>query len=129
MEETLFDKDGTPVAYIDYNDESTIYFWDGTPISYLDEDNKIYGFNGKHLGWYEDGIIRNLTGEKNSFNSSSLPGYAKYEPYKSYKKYKPYKSKSIQNTNLIINTQIVMSLYLSFYYAGKNKEYKAMLNN
>lgn len=92
MEETLFDKDGTPVSYIDYNDEATIYLWDGTPVAYLDEDSKIYGFNGKHLGWYENGIIRNLTGEKNGFNRSSLPCYARYEPYKSYKKYKPYKS-------------------------------------
>lgn len=92
MEETLFEKDGTPIAYIDYDDDLTIYLWNGKPVAYIDSEKQIYGFNGKHLGWYEDGIIRNLKGEKNGYNRDSLRVYAKYEPYKSYKRYKPYKS-------------------------------------
>jgi hypothetical protein len=92
VEETLYDINGTPVAYINYDDENTIYLWNGTPVAYLCSDKTIYGFNGKHLGWFEDGIIRNLKGEKNGYNKQALPVYAKYEPYKSYKKYKPYKS-------------------------------------
>ncbi len=92
MEETLYDVDGTPVAYIDYNDEATIYLWNGTPVAYLDSELCIYGFNGKHLGWFEEGIVWNLDGERNGYNKNSLPVYAKYEPYKSYKKYKPYKT-------------------------------------
>ncbi|MDM1384583.1 hypothetical protein HX024_18140 [Myroides marinus] len=92
MEETLFNVDGTPQAYIVHNDDKTIYLWNGTPVAYLSDNSTIYGFNGKHLGWYEDGIVRNLNGKKNGFNKKSLPVYAKYEPYKSYKKYKPYKS-------------------------------------
>ena len=92
MEETLFDSQGNPVAYINYNDEATIYLCDGTPVAYLSDNNTVYGFNGNHLGWYEDGIIRNLNGEKSGFNKETLSVYAKYEPYKSYAKYKPYKS-------------------------------------
>lgn len=92
MEETLYNVDGIPQAYIAHNDDNTIYLWNGTPVAYLSDNSTIYGFNGKHLGWYEDGIVRNLNGEKNGFNKQSLPVYAKYEPYKSYKKYKPYKS-------------------------------------
>lgn len=91
MEETLFETNGTPVAYIDYSD-STIFLWNGKPVGYLDADNCIFGFNGKHLGWYEDGIVWNLQGEITGYNKKTLPVYAKYEPYKSYKKYKPYKS-------------------------------------
>lgn len=92
MEETLYDVTGKPVAYIDLNDDYTIYLWNGTPVAYLSDNLTIYGFNGKHLGWYEEGIIRNLRGEKNGFNKNTLNVYAKYETYKSYKKYKPYKS-------------------------------------
>jgi len=92
MEETLFDSHGNPVAYINHDDEATIYLWDGTPVAYISDNNTIYGFNGKHLGWFEEGIVRNLSGEKSGFNQKTLPVYAKYEPYKSYKKYKPYKS-------------------------------------
>lgn len=92
MQETLFDKTGNPVAYLDFNDDNTIYLWNGKPSAYLDSENRVYGFNGKHLGWYEQGIIWNLNGERNGFNKSSLSVYAKNEPYKSYKNYKPYKS-------------------------------------
>ena len=92
MEETLFEPNGTPVAYLAYDDENTFYLWNGTPAAYLETDNLIYGFNGKHLGWYEEGIIRDLKGRKVGFNEKTLTAYAKYEPYKSYKKYKPYKS-------------------------------------
>jgi hypothetical protein len=92
MEETLFEPNGDPVAYIDYNDDNTFYLWNGAPVAYLDISCTIYGFNGKHLGWYEDGIIRDLNGYKVGFNEKTLPLYAKFEPYKSYKKYKPYKN-------------------------------------
>lgn len=91
MEETLFDQQGNAVAYIAYNDNSTIYMWNGKPVAYIDSENRVYGFNGKHLGWYEKGIIWNLKGERNGFNKSTLPVYAKFEPYKAYKQYKPYK--------------------------------------
>lgn len=92
MEETLFDVSGSPTAYIARNDQNTIYLWNGTPVAYLDLNNLIYGFNGKHLGWFENGIVRNLSGEKNGYIKATLPRYASYEPYKSYKQYKPYKS-------------------------------------
>lgn len=92
MEKTLFEPNGTPVAYLAYDDENTIYLWNGTPVAYLHIENMLYGFNGKHLGWYEDGIVWDLNGYTVSFNEKTLSTYAKYEPYKSYKKYKPYKS-------------------------------------
>ncbi|MGQ1947966.1 4-fold beta flower protein [Geofilum sp. OHC36d9] len=88
---TLFDKDGNPVAYIEIQDENTIYLWDGTPVAYLDSEN-IYGFNGKHLGWFNDSIIRNHEGEKSGFTKSSVPVNAKFEPFKSFKQFKPFKS-------------------------------------
>ena len=60
-------------------------------MAYLDNEN-LYGFNGKHLGWYENGIIWNHNGEKCGFNKESLPVFAKFEPFKSFKKFKPFKS-------------------------------------
>lgn len=92
MEEiTLFNADGMPVAYICPFDDFTIYLWSGEPSAYLYQDN-VYGFNGKHLGWFEDGIIWTHDGEKIGFIKSTLPVNPCYEPYKSYKQYKPYKS-------------------------------------
>jgi hypothetical protein len=92
MEETLFDSQGNPIAYVDFKDGGTIYLWNGKPVAYLHTNKTIYGFNGKHLGWYENGIVWNPSGERNGYNKSALPVYAKYERYKSYKQYKPYKA-------------------------------------
>jgi 4-fold beta-flower domain-containing protein len=54
-ETTLFSSQGKPTAYI--ADDSTIYLWSGKPVAYLYPDSvndglNIYGFNGKHLGWF-----------------------------------------------------------------------------
>ena len=90
---TLFDGAGKPAAYI--AEELTIYLWSGKPVAYLHSDSgklHVYGFNGKHLGWFVKGIVRDHEGnavgaEKEAFRSS-----VEYEPYKSYKQYKPYQS-------------------------------------
>ncbi|HZK93089.1 MAG TPA: hypothetical protein VFC67_02695 [Prolixibacteraceae bacterium] len=92
MEETLFEPNGTPVAYLAYDDENTVYLWNGQPVAYLANDHLLYGFNGVHLGWYENGIIWDLNGYRVGFNAKTLLCYAKYEPYKLYKTYKPYKA-------------------------------------
>ena len=97
QEISLFDKNGEPSAYVDVGDEdNTIYLWNGLPVAYLSSNGgyyNVYGFNGNHLGWYEDGIIRDHDGDAVAFKEGAVSGvYTKYEPYKSYKKYKPYKS-------------------------------------
>ena len=97
QEITLFDSDGEAVAYIDGNDiDNTIYLWGGTPVAYLSSEGNyynIYGFNGNHLGWFEDGVVRDNDGYAVGFIKGAVTSvYTQYEPYKSYKSYKPYKS-------------------------------------
>lgn len=41
---SLFDSDGSPVAYINMEDEMTIYSWSGKPVAYL-ESSSGGGFN------------------------------------------------------------------------------------
>ena len=92
MEETLFDILGIPVAYISYDYSNAIYLWDGRPVAYLEPDKTIYGFNGRHLGWFINGQVRNLLGEIVGFNKMAADVYTQYEPYKSYKQYQPYRN-------------------------------------
>ena len=97
QEISLYNSDGDAVAFIDTTDEdTTIYWWGGEPVAYLTYESgsyNIYGFNGTHLGWYEDGIIRNHEGDAVGFKKGSVRGvYTNYEGYKGYKQYKPYKS-------------------------------------
>jgi len=56
---TIFDPDGNPCAYITMGD-MTIYLLEGNPVAYLDGSN-VYGFNGKHLGWFETVICMQST--------------------------------------------------------------------
>lgn len=92
---TLFGSDATAVAYI-ADDDFTIYMWSGDPVAYLDSDPAggfhVYGFNGKHLGWYVSGVLRdhggNVVGARKEVFSSTV----KLEPFKSFKKFKPFKS-------------------------------------
>lgn len=102
-EVSLFDGSGKPVAYIAVDDEMTIYLWGGKPVAYLDRDTSggyhVYGFNGKHLGWFVRGVIWGQDGKAScavkevlaSTTHESFKSYKQYKPYKSYKQYAPYR--------------------------------------
>jgi hypothetical protein len=93
---TLFDSSGQPVAYVDMKDEMTIYLWNGYPVAFLVSSNNcfsIYGFNGKHLGWFEKGIIRDHRGMGVGFSKGAVSNIQlKSEPLKKLKKLKSLKS-------------------------------------
>src|SRR5439155_12132726 len=59
---TLRSGSGDCAAYISNDDDSTIYLWNGEPVAYLVSQN-IYGFNGKHLGWFIKGVVYNHDGD------------------------------------------------------------------
>jgi hypothetical protein len=92
QEISLFNSKGSAVAYVDTDDDDlTIYLWGGKPVAYI-SNNNIYGFNGKHLGWWVKGIIRDHDGDAVGATKNATSMYTEYEPYKGYKEYKPYKS-------------------------------------
>lgn len=62
---------GVAAAYIDRSDESTIYLWSGIATAYLD-GTSIYGFNGKHLGWFENGIVWGNGGLKVGYTEATI---------------------------------------------------------
>lgn len=89
---SLFDSSGQPIAYV--AEELTIYLWSGKPVAYLHQESgklHVYGFNGKHLGWFLNGIIRDHDGNAVGGEREVFSIHLKFEPYKAYKQYKPYK--------------------------------------
>jgi hypothetical protein len=91
-ETTLFDSQGDPVAYIDTKDEQTVYLWKGRPVAYLfanGQDTLVYGFNGRHLGWFEAGLIRNTGGSIVGFVKGAAPMTTRLGPSKEPKELKP----------------------------------------
>ena len=83
---TLFNKRGDPVAYISDDYSETIYLTDGSPVAYLYNQGNVYGLNGRHLGWWIEGIIYNHDGERIGFSSSTCPVPIGREPAKVQRK-------------------------------------------
>jgi hypothetical protein len=90
MEITLYDQNGSPIAYLDPDDEQTIWMWDGYAVAYLDDD-ALYGWNGQHIGWFVVGIMYDLDGYQTGYTAETCPRTLKYEPYKSFKKFKRFR--------------------------------------
>lgn len=94
QEVTLVDSNGAAVAYIDFDDDATIFLWNGTPVAFLQSDNDdicIFGFNGKFLGWYEDGVIYDKKGNAVGARKGALNMIYQIEPIKSIQQITPLK--------------------------------------
>ena len=89
-EVTLFDGIGKATAYIDTDDGLTIYTWGGKPVAYLDDDN-VFGFNGRHLGWFADGVVWDHAGYASCALKIRMQS-TQFEPFKAFKQFKPFKS-------------------------------------
>jgi len=93
-EVSLFNGSGRAVAYVATDDELTIYLWGGKPVAYLsgdsDDEFQVYGFNGKHLGWFVRGVIWDHSGNAACALKEAIQT-TQYESYKGFKQYKPYK--------------------------------------
>ena len=106
-ETSLFDAEGRASAYV--ADDLTIYLWDGKPVAYLDRDSSggfhVYGYNGKHLGWFVRGIIRDHDGE-GTCGVKGTGGFTQLEPLKGMKSLKPLKGlKSLPPRRPLFSTQ------------------------
>lgn len=93
---SLYNKDGEPIAYIDYDKDATIYLWKGDPVAYLKKERDdicIFGFNGSFLGWYEEGIIYDKKGKKvGVIKDVDRFMRTKFEPIKGIQKFEPFRS-------------------------------------
>jgi hypothetical protein len=98
-EVTLYRVDGQPVAYIDSGDAMTIRMWTGEAVAYVENTGDgflVYGFNGRHLGWFERGVIWNTGG----FAQCAIRQVLSVAPYAEPAKFAKYAklAKSAPNT-------------------------------
>jgi len=95
QEISLFDYDGNATAYISTDNQNTIYLWNGTPVAYIYSQGgnyHVYGFNGQHLGWFENGVVRDNDGFAVGATKNAHPRLTRIEPVKSVKRVIPVAS-------------------------------------
>jgi hypothetical protein len=95
-EVTLFNGKGKATAYVAVDEDMTIYLWGGKPVAYLEPDKTgggfhVYGFNGKHLGWFVQGVGRDDDGDAACVVKERLKS-TEFEPFKAFKEFKPFKA-------------------------------------
>jgi hypothetical protein len=92
---SLFDGSGQATAYIAPDEQMTIYLWGGKPVAYIDSDGNnsfsVYGFNGKHLGWFSRGVIWDHSGHAECATAQMLSA-TQLEPLKALKQLSPIRS-------------------------------------
>lgn len=95
VELSLYSSNSEPQAYINIEQGNVIYLWDGRPAGYMViEGSKaalVYGFNGKHLGWFVDGALYGADGRAFCALSSKVTTPAS-EPPRGLKHIVPLKS-------------------------------------
>ena len=57
----IFDKKGKTSYYLD-QDKVHIYSWEGEAVAFV-EKGAVFSFKKKHLGWYDEGWLRDLDGK------------------------------------------------------------------
>ena len=87
----LYGSAGRAVAYIAAGNDMTLYLWTGEPCAYLDDED-IYGFNGKHLGWFRSGLVYDHDGYVVAAVAESFASPVEIRPIKSLKQLRPLKS-------------------------------------
>lgn len=71
MSYIFYNKTGSPSAYTE--DNCHIFHINGETLAYIYEGS-VYSYNGKHLGFYKDGWIRDNDGMSLFFNIDSKEG-------------------------------------------------------
>jgi hypothetical protein len=104
-EPLFYDAAGNPIAYLAPGDDGTIYLWNGTPAAYIAEDSgtmTVFGFNGKHLGWYIDGLLVDTKGFLAGFHKGTISTILVRRPdtLKGAKGIRPVKSLRMQPPHL-----------------------------
>jgi hypothetical protein len=81
METTIYDTRNSPRIYIDRDHDQTIYTWDGHAVACIADEN-VFGWHGRHLGWFVAGILYDIKGYRIGFTAATCQADTFAEPVK-----------------------------------------------
>ena len=63
MAQLVFSDSRGQVVALKDDDDDVVFLWSGRPIAIVDDESvSVYGFDGRHLGWFVEGWIRDHDG-------------------------------------------------------------------
>jgi len=101
--DTIYNRYGKPILRLLENGRFVTF--EGLSVGFLDGDN-LYNYNGDHVGWYENGIMRDDKGFCVGFGETvtdnmhpffpfkqfkPFPGFVEFEPFRPFKSLPPFK--------------------------------------
>lgn len=97
METTIYDAHRRPRIYIANDGDDSIYTWDGHAVACLDGEH-VFGWRGRHIGWFVDGILYDCQGYRVGFIAEAFPvptfaepaKYAKHAKTQRYARHAPH---------------------------------------
>jgi len=81
MEMTIYDIHRRPRIYLAEDAQNSIYTWDGHAVACLAGEH-VYGWHGRHIGWFVDGILYDGKGYRVGFTAETCPEAPYLEPAK-----------------------------------------------
>ena len=95
METSIYDVHNSPRIYIAPDHDRTIYTWDGHAVACIADEN-VFGWHGRHLGWFVAGILYDIKGYRIGFTSATCQADTFAEPVKftKFTKFDRFKPKS-----------------------------------
>ena len=69
---TLYDNNGCAIAYV-HSDDRSIFLFGGEAVAYI-EDDSVYSYAGRYLGWTRDGWFFDRSGKRAFFTEPAKGG-------------------------------------------------------
>jgi hypothetical protein len=91
----LYDDSGSVAAWL--HESGRIYDLDGQNLAFVDGDS-VYDWSGNHIGWWQDGHIRDSVGAVAYFTTEAknlgvftpFRGFSPFQPFLAFTPFKPF---------------------------------------
>lgn len=106
METTIYDTHNRPRIYFADDGDKSIFTWDGHAVACLAGEH-VFGWRGRHIGWFVAGILYDIKGFRVGFTSATCPAdtyaepvkYTKFTKLDRFKQQAPYRRPALSLTN------------------------------
>ena len=74
---TFYNQQGRAIAWVgDNQDYMSVFLYDGSPVAWISNES-VYAYSGRHLGFIQDGWVRDHNGHAVFFTDDASGGPAK----------------------------------------------------